>query len=177
VHVLGELPPDSVLAQLHRDAQRPNGLWVGSGTSQATAVTSGLAAIWLAAHPGDGPLQVKAAIRSNTTALDSAAAGQGLVSTPRVRGDGNTGEDGFDEDAYWAAKWDVPGWMPDLGAMWSTGSWTATQWSANPWAGDGWSAASWAVKSWSVKSWSVKSWSTKSWSVKSWSAQSWGDSP
>ncbi len=173
VRVLSLLPEDSDIARDNPSARVSGGLWRGSGTSEATAVTAGVAALYLGNHPGAPPAAVKAILRGAADPMNAWRAGQGLLNVP-------TGTDlpdfrggALDEAAWSAAAWDAEGWVGALEAAWSTGVWTAKSWSSSPWAGDAWSAKSWSAKSWSAKSWSAKSWSAKSWSAKSWSAKSW----
>ena len=145
VSVLGVLPPSSVLARSYPQARVSGRLWRGSGTSQATAVTSGVAALLLTERPDAGPAQVKAALRA--AALDLTGSGDGagllrlatgeLVDAPTEPGAGPGGSDPTGE-----------------------GSFDANSWSANSWSANSWSANSWSANSWSANSWSANSWSS-----------------
>ena len=137
VSVLGVLPAGSAVARAHTAAHVTGDLWRGSGTSQAAAVTSGAAALHLAAHPDDTPLQAKAALRASTQQLPGQRDGAGLLlldGDPRpAKGSGGrsgdpTGEAGFDANS-WSAN------------SWSANSWSANSWSANSWSANSWSAA------------------------------------
>lgn len=142
VQVMGILPEDSVIARAEGTAHLPHGLFRGSGTSEATAVTSGVAALLLAAHPGATPAQVKGSLRCAAQALD----GSLLVRTTTelcagadgqaLDGSGDTtGEVGFDANA-WAAN------------AWGANAWAANAWAANAWAANAWAANAWAGSSW-----------------------------
>ena len=143
VDVLGMLPTGSVIEQQPSTKHLPNGLFRGSGTSQATAVTSGLAALLLAAHPDATPAQVKASLRCAATDLPghrdgagSVAATSTLCAGPDGRkldgsGDG-TGEASFDANA-WAAN------------AWAANAWAANAWAANAWAANAWAAGDWGA--------------------------------
>lgn len=149
VSVLGVLPPSSVIARGNRDAQMGERLWRGSGTSQATAVTSGAVALLLAEHPEATPRQVKTAFRSAAARLhtgrDRQRAGAGLLELPTSAevedalepsagaGNDGSGEGGFDANS------------------WSANSWSANSWSANSWSANSWSANSWSANSWSSR--------------------------
>ena len=67
------------------------GLFRGSGTSEATAITTGVAAAYLADHPGSTPLEVKSALRTGAQPLCTWGSGAGAVSmslvhvAPRLR--------------------------------------------------------------------------------------------
>lgn len=146
VGVLSVLPEGSVIATANPGAHRTGDLWRGSGTSQATAQAAGLAALFLADHPGATPADVKASIRWAARPLRDARAGAGLIrDTNRlVRGTDSSGapssasgEIGFDANS------------------WSANSWSANSWSANSWSANSWSANSWSANSWSrANSWS-----------------------
>ena len=168
VHVLGLLPSDSVLALDPSTRHLPDGLFRGSGTSQATALTSGLAAILLAAHPGATPTQVKASLRCAATDLRGNRDGAGLVSATTtlcsgpdgqaLDGSGDmTGEAGFDASS------------------WGASSWGASSWGASSWGASSWGASSWGASSWGASSWGASSWGASSWGASSWAASSWGD--
>jgi serine protease AprX len=162
VDVLGLLPQGSVLEQLPSTRHLANGLFRGSGTSQSTAVTSGLAAILLAAHPDATPIQVKASLRCAARDLNGHRDGAGLVRTTTTVCAGTDGQalDGSG-DASGEASFDAS-------------SWSASSWSASSWSASSWSASSWSASSWSASSWSASSWSASSWSASSWSSEDWG---
>jgi serine protease AprX len=170
VHVMGILPPGSVLASSGSTAHLSNGLYRGSGTSQAAAVTSGVAALFLAAHPGASPAQVKGSIRCAAKDIKKTSAdGAGLLNaTTKVcaddqgqalNGSGDTtGEAGFDASS------------------WGASSWGASSWGASSWGASSWGASSWGASSWGASSWGASSWGASSWGASSWSASDWGDS-
>ncbi|MEP6463841.1 MAG: S8 family serine peptidase, partial [Frankiaceae bacterium] len=156
VRVLSLLPAESWIARNSPLAQLPDGLWRGSGTSQATAVAAGVAAVFLADHPYATPARVKAMLRGAAAPMSAWRAGMGLLTVPA--GDSPNYRGGVLDQAAWAASaWDQPGWVEDLNASWSTDVWTAKSWSSNPWSDETWAAKSWSAKSWSAKSWSAKS--------------------
>lgn len=171
VSVLGVLPPDSVVARQNPSARAAGALWRGTGTSQATAIASGAAALLLQQHPGATPAQVKASLRTSARDLPGTRDGQGLldptsklVSGPdgaALDGSGDlTGEGSFD-----ASSWNA--------SSWSASSWSASSWSGASWSGARWNGERWVASSWSASSWSASSWSASSWSASSWSAASW----
>ena len=143
VRVLGVLPAGSTVATGHPAAFARGALWRGSGTSQATAITSGAAALFLQHHPSATPAQVKASLRSAADDLPGARDGAGLLDlTSRV-------VSGPDGQAY-DGSGDVTG----------EGSFDASSWSASSWSASSWSASSWSASSWSASSWSASSWSS-----------------
>jgi serine protease AprX len=182
VHVLGLLSPDSVIARTNPSGWQPDGLFRGSGTSESTAVTSGVAAVWLAGHPGADPLAAKAALRAAAIGRSGDNRGAGLVqiASGNGRGDehraGDTGESTFDAQSWQAAAWRNGDWVSLLASSWSGPAWDASSWSASTWSASSWSASSWSASSWSASSWSASSWSASSWSASTWSASTWSAS-
>jgi serine protease AprX len=183
VHVLGLLPPRSVLANDPDTVQLGNGLYRGTGTSQATAVTSGLAALLLQAHPEATPTQVKASIRCAARNLYGSRDGQGLVRTTTrlcagtdgqaFDGSGDaTGESTFDASSWGASSWGASSWGA---SSWGASSWGASSWAASSWAASSWAASSWAASSWAASSWAASSWAASSWGASSWASDAWGD--
>jgi serine protease AprX len=86
--VLSLRVPGSVIDLANPSARVGNRFLRGSGTSQATAVTSGAIALLLQAHPNLTPDQVKWAISKTATPLLKGTAtnrGAGLVNTNRAR--------------------------------------------------------------------------------------------
>ena len=146
INVLGLLPVGSVIEQAAGTAHLDHGLFRGSGTSQATAITAGTAALLLAAHPEATPAQVKASLRCAARPLRGHRDGAGLVRSTTtlcagpdgqaLDGSGDaTGEVGFDANS-WSAN------------SWSANSWSANSWSANAWAANAWAANAWASSFW-----------------------------
>lgn len=143
VGVLGVLPSDSLVARESGSSSRGDGLWKGSGTSQATAVTSGLAALFLERHPAATPAQVKASLRSVATDLPGDRDGAGLVAVAKHVVSGPDGEplDGSGADLTGEGSFDA--------SSWGANSWGSTTWAASSWA----RASSWAASSWAASTW------------------------
>jgi serine protease AprX len=184
VHMLGVLDPSSQIATDHPEGWARHGLFKGSGTSEATAVVSGVVAAYLSLHPHATPLQVKAAVRADATPMGDRRAGAGLVQMTDSVLDATAagaGEDGLNARSWNANAWDgIQGWQAQLESMWSgpawdAVTWSAVTWSAVSWSDSQWSAVSWSAVSWSAVSWSAVSWSAVSWSAVTWSAVSWSD--
>ena len=145
VGVLGVLPPESVVARANPGAHAGGALWRGTGTSQATAVTSGVAALLLEGQPDATPGEVKALLRASARPLPGRRDGAGLLRLAR----GNA--DGADDPALGGSGGDPTG----------EGSFDASSWSASSWSASSWSASSWSASSWSASSWSASSWSRR----------------
>ena len=181
VNILGEMPLGSEISQEFPNARQPNGLFRGSGTSQSTAIVSGLAALYLQSHPSASPLQVKSAIRGGASSISGDASdGQGLVSIPNGNsGSNNTGEQDLNV-RQWLAT--APMW----GDLFTGGAFDARRWSARRWSATGWDARRWAdvsfdARRWSdvtfdARLWSARMWGSRMWGSRLWSASYWGDS-
>jgi serine protease AprX len=181
VNILGEMPVGSEISQEFPNARQPSGLFRGSGTSQSTAIVSGLAALYLQSHPSASPLQVKSAIRDSASSISGGKSdGQGLVSVPNGNyGSNDTGEQNLNVRQWFAT---APMW----GDLFTGGAFDARRWSARRWSAAGWDARRWAdvsfdARRWSdvtfdARLWSARMWGSRMWASRLWSASYWGDS-
>ena len=169
VHMLGLMPTGSYIYKHHPEGRTSGDLFKGSGTSEATAVASGVAAAYYSHNLHATPKQAKAAVRDAARAVHKAGAGQGLVEMV-----GSSGADAPERDAgesrFNSREWNDNAWQDGNWVDWLASSWSASSWSASSW-----SASSWSASSWSASSWSASSWSASSWSASSWSAYGWGN--
>jgi subtilisin family serine protease len=198
--IAGLRAPGSYIDETYSAGRVNSRLFRGSGTSQATAVVSGAAALLLQQRPNLTPDQVKKLLTSTASSLPSAdpvAQGSGLINlksaaaaaTPNyvqtwptssgsgsleaARGSAHVEMDGVvltGEKDIFGTPWDGTSWS---GTSWSGTSWSGTSWSGTSWSGTSWSGTSWSGTSWSGTSWSGTSWSGTSWSGTSWSGTSW----
>jgi serine protease AprX len=192
--------PGSAADTHHPEAVVAGQLFLGSGTSQASAVTSGAVALLLQQRPDLTPDQVKALLMTTAETnrkLDPICAGAGEVdlfsalweTTPNVvqsfasstgtgsleaaRGTHHVYDEGVElsgEQDIFGNSFDTTDWAA---AAEIGQSWSGGTWSGASWSGASWSGASWSGASWSGASWSGASWSGASWSSKSWSGASW----
>jgi serine protease AprX len=184
VGVLGLLPPNSQIARANQEARQRNGMWRGSGTSESTAIATGVAAEFLSSHPDVSLNQVKPSLRAAAESIGQARkAGQGLLQMPEeavAATPATTGEASLDADRFASDAWLDGAWRDALNSAWSqtsaASSWSGSSWSASSWSASSWSASSWSASSWSASSWSASSWSGSSWSASSWSGSSWSGS-
>jgi serine protease AprX len=181
LHILGVMPTTSYIYKHNPQGRAGSGLFRGSGTSEATAVASGVAAAYISSlpHHRADPVQAKAAVRDAARALHKSGAGKGVVQMIGASGasapTSDAGESNFNADAWNRNAWQNGDWVDWLASSWSASSWSASSWSASSWSASSWSASSWSASSWSASSWSASSWSASSWSASSWSDYSWGD--
>jgi serine protease AprX len=202
-HLQGLRVPNSYI-----DANHPEGLldaryFRGSGTSEATAVVAGAAALVLQRFPSITPDMVKRYVVSTAVKLggfDSQAQGAGEMRlgemfkknppayqqkfTPgtgagtleAARGTDRISRDGL----ALTGERDIFGTAVDTQALAtleaSGSSWSGGAWNGSSWSGSSWSGSSWSGSSWSGSSWSGSSWSGSGWSGSSWSGSSWSGS-
>ena len=192
--------PGSYADTSHPEAVVADRLFLGSGTSQAAAVTSGVVALLLQQRPELTPDAVKGLLMNTAEAsrkMDPICGGEGEVDlysalwkkapkqTQRFDWSSGTGsleaargsDHIYDEGVPLVGEQDIFG-QPWDGASWSQlsaagASWSGGDWNGSTWTGASWSSASWSGASWSSASWSGASWSGASWSSKSWSSASW----
>lgn len=179
--------PGSFVDATHPEGRDGSGRFRGSGTSQATAVTSGAVALLLQQSPSLTPDQVKWLLRKTATttpgssgdapgeldikgAATRAAPGADVARQTWPLGTGTGTLEGARGSAHVVLN-GVPltGEFDIFGTPWDGVSWSGVSWSGVSWSGVSWSGVSWSGISWSGVSWSGVSWSGVSWSGVSWS--------
>jgi serine protease AprX len=152
--------PGSTLDAEFPAARVGDGFFRGSGTSQATAVVSGLVALLLQARPDLTPNQVKALLKAGAVDLpaDVSADGAGRVDLARTLA--------LETPSAAAAAQAFQPAILDLQALWS--DLRAESSGTAPGVGTG-------ENGWTGRRWSGRSWSGRSWSGRSWSGGNWGD--
>jgi serine protease AprX len=193
----------STIDQGHPDAVVDDNYFKGTGTSQAAAVVSGVAALMYDVNPSLKPNQVKGMLLSTAykTAAYRAGGGAGLVDAEGavLAADGGTTNPNFglirglglgslessrgtvhvmaDLDGDGIAEL-VQGEVDVLGQPWDSNSWSSNSWSSDSWTSNSWSSLisendGWSSNSWSSNSWSGMCWTSNSWSSNSWSSIAW----
>jgi len=176
----------------------------GSGTSEATALAAGSAALILSKYPHATPDQVKRLLKLGAYDLPACGRtgtmGSGELQLSRLLTyalpvytqtvapgtgtgtlEGSRGSDHLTRDGVvLRGEQDIFGKPFDSAAMAALEaagiSWSGGTWNGSSWSGSSWSGSSWSGSSWSGSSWSGSSWSGSSWSGNSWSGSSWSGS-
>ena len=193
--------PGSWIDDAHPGARRGQLLFSGSGTSQASAVVSGAAALLIEDRPSLTPDQVKWLLMESARVLPeepSSTQGRGVIdiagalstrapsvvqehtpatglgSLEQARGSLHlTDEDGVV----------LQGEIDIFGAPWTPSTWAPAAaegtawsggiWNGSVWTGDGWTATPWAGKAWAGKAWAQGTWAGKAWAGKGWAGKGW----
>ncbi|MEV8508373.1 S8 family serine peptidase [Actinoplanes sp. NPDC051475] len=177
--------------------------FVGSGTSQATAVATGAAAVLLQRYPWLTPDSLKCSLRESGPYVGGATSGGRMIDLDRATtklptlcrlvGPQSTGTGSIQEargtsivtldGVPLVGERDIFG--PLRSATWAGAStaqraWQGGEWMGRPMTGTGWAGAqygqaNWAARSWSGKNWAGRSWSDIDWDGATWTSRGWSN--
>ena len=171
----------------------------GSGTSQATAVVSGIAAVLYQKYPSATPDAMKKLIMSTTSAIAAGApvnavgngtpnAGKAVVTAlPNFTQSFTAGTGtGLIENARGGVHVtsggingvDLVGEKDIFGHVWNSTTWAkasagGTSWSGGSFLGNAWSGSTWTTAGWTDLKWTHTDWNNLTWSSHLWSSESW----
>jgi serine protease AprX len=200
-HIQSLRDPGSYIDQTHGATGLVNSRFFrGSGTSQATAIASGAAALIIQQHPGITPDEVKSVLQLSATPINGASYSQGsgelnltaalsqpvpsdTQSNPASTGlgsvDGSRGTAQLVQNGTTlSGEQDVLGntmTAQDL-AQSEAGSRTSVDsaWLSGRWRGRSWAGTAWVVYGQGDQQlWSGENWYSASWSNHSWSSTGW----
>ncbi|MDQ1699149.1 MAG: serine protease AprX [Frankiaceae bacterium] len=188
----------STIEQENPKALYPPSYIRGSGTSEATAVTSGLVALLLQAHPTWTPDQVKAALKSTANPMSSYSAnnqGNGRVSlvgamnatpTSAVQSPSSSGLGSIEGSRgnqhvtaiCNGAPTTIQGEIdvrcePWNGSAWTGSAWTGSAWTGSAWTGSAWTGSAWTGSAWTDAHWTGSAWTGSAWTGGSWQGSAW----
>jgi len=177
--------------------------FVGSGTSFSAAITSGAAALVLAANPGLTSNQVKARLLGTTSpgpagnpfvdghgalnALAAATSGPMNLSQstaglqPAKNGATVSLSPGGPANSWNAALWSgitaapQANWQFD-GSTWRGSDWNGWSLVGRAWNDGGWSNGGWNGASWDGSNWAGSAWDGTAWSGSAWDGSAWDGS-
>jgi serine protease AprX len=192
--------PGSTIDTLYPDARIGDAYFKGTGTSQAAAIVSGVAALMFQANPyltpdvakgvllktaykngnygngaGAGLVDAGSAMQAARNPQGVMPANIGLVpSTGTGSLEASRGSFHVNADINGDGIPDlVSGEIDVLGQPWPALSWSSYAWYTSPWNQVTAVTPGWDAVSWSSLSWSGMTWSAVSWSSLSWSAVTW----
>jgi serine protease AprX len=199
VHLLGLRDPGSFIDQHNPAARAGTRFFRGSGTSQAAAVVSGLAALYLSRFPVATPDQVKDALQHSAripkltrkvwTGLGVPDASKLIGYSPVARGIARPGRaagtgtlDGArgtsrvtDGLSVLTGEQDLFGqpWTATAasgaGTSWTGGSWNGSVWTGSAMAGP----VTWGSATWTGSDWNSRTWLDAGWDSRTWLATGW----
>jgi serine protease AprX len=204
-HVLGLRVPGSFIDTLTTNTGRIDRFQRGSGTSEAAAEVSGVAALIAQRYPKATPDQIKSLINTTAASFGKATAfmvtrGHGIANagkaitvalpTSTQTATASTGSGTLD-----AARGGV--YVTDNGvnltgqkdifgqtfnsstmatAQANATAWTGGVWNGVRWSGDGWSGSRWSTATWTGNDWAGVRWSGSRWSGMTWDGSRWSGS-
>jgi len=189
--------PGSTIYNSYPAARLGTANFVGSGTSFSAAITSGAAALVLAANPGLTSNQVKARLLGT--------ASPGPVGNPFVDGHGalnayaaaTSGPMDFSQSAGGLTPasagttvslaqtrpidtWNTNLWSggsqsspPPDGWTWNGWAWDGKAWNGWAWNGKAWNQAEWSGAAWNGADWTGKAWNDDGWTGSVWNGTAW----
>jgi serine protease AprX len=195
--------PGSTIDNTYPAARIGSASFVGAGPSFSAAITSGAAALVLAANPGLTPNQVKARLLGTT--------GPGPVGNPFVDGHGalnayaaaTAGPMDFSQSAAGLSPtkhgttvslaptgpvdtWNTALWSGITAAPQGNWSFDGTTWRGSDWNGwalvgrawndGGWTGAAWNGATWAGSAWDGAAWSGSAWDGAAWDGAAWSSS-
>jgi serine protease AprX len=201
ISIVSDRDPGSFVDVNHPAAQVGDSYFKGTGTSQATAVVSGVAALMFQANPNLTPDLAKAALLKTASRLSytQVGAGAGLVSAagavqaatslglknPNFGILPSTGLGSLEQSRgslhLYVSQCDstgpcqpvvLTGEYDALGNKWATAL-GSNGWGDGSWVGNKWSSYTFEGNKWSGNSWSEGSWTGNKWSGVSWGDASW----
>jgi len=192
--------PGSAIDQMHPDAVVGSSYFKGTGTSQSSAIVSGVVALMLQARPTLTPARVKGILMGTAMPyISGPASGAGLVNAfaatmaaayaPNMfpKADQNltpsTGLGSLEASrgsfhVYADPDGDgvpqlIQGEIDVRGLPWSANAWNANNWDANAWHANSWSSVEWAANAWDANQWDANQWDANQWDANQWDANAW----
>ena len=202
-HVIGLRVPGSFIDNSVSTGKVGTRFQRGSGTSQATAVVSGLAALLVQRFPTATPDQIKAFLKahaeqtvstatippvllpiadkvinwwegSGEPTVESAVDPQTLPAAAAAPAFGTGTIEGARGSNHLVADGvNLTGEKDILSSAWVGARWSVTAWAGTSWTGGIWNGARWSGDGWSGARWSTAAWSGNDWSGARWSDASW----
>ena len=179
----------STIDSTNPTARVGTGNFVGSGTSFSSAVTSGAAALLIAAHPSDSPDTVKGTLLGTTApgpvgnpfvdghgildvAAASSAAPMSLSQALPMIASPMGGTVGL-ETAGIGSSWNPANWT---GSTWNGSTWNGSTWNGSTWNGSTWNGSTWNGSTWNGSTWNGSTWNGSTWNGSTWNGSTWNGS-
>lgn len=168
VSVVSQRVPGSTIDQEYAAARVDDHYFSGSGTSMATALVAGAAAVLTERHPMATPDDIKGAL------ID----GAGTVADGATRAVSIEGADAAEPRPGWWQRFGIAFNGLGIGLRdrmpWASGRWDATRWGATRWGATRWGATRWGATRWGATRWGATRWGATRWGATRWGATRWG---
>jgi serine protease AprX len=172
VSVVSLRAPGSTIDTGYPSARVDTDYFRGSGTSMATAMTSGAAAVLIQDHPFATPDDIKGAMVDTGQSLGATVTGVALDLNAA-----DHAQPSENWNQHYKIAFDGLGigltQMPWVSTRWSSTRWSSTRWSSTRWSSTRWSSTRWSSTRWSSTRWSSTRWSSTRWSSTRWSSTRW----
>jgi serine protease AprX len=168
-HLVSLRAPGSTIDRDNPSARIGELYFRGSGTSMSAAVTTGVAALVLAARPDFSPDELKQALVSSATPLDGAdrfAVGAGVVNATAAADE--VTDDGHGHRGHHGGNGNVGG-----SNGWDSRIWNARVWDGRVWSGRVWNGRTWDSRVWDSRVWNARIWDSRVWNSRVWDSRVW----
>ena len=203
LHVLGLTVPNGYVDQTHPEGKVGDRFIRGSGTSQATAVVSGVLALLAQRYPDATPDQLKYLVTSTAQQGEAGVldAGGALAGDPDLAPaqtwPASTGTGSLEaargsahvaigdavlsgEQDIFGTPWTGPGsaanpaWLTLGDTGWTASTdWTGTTWDSRTWVSRTWVAGEWDSRTWVSEDWLSRTWVSRTWVSRTWVVGDW----
>ncbi len=189
--VISLVAPNSTVLQQNPSSLIGTANFVGSGTSFSTAITSGMAALVLEAHPQLKPDDVKARLlltASPGPVGDPLVDGHGIANADHavisqeihlkqggaiadvLLSDSTSLQSTWKVSTFNGAAWNGAAWN---GAAWNGAAWNGAAWNGAAWNGSAWNGAAWNGAAWNGAAWNGAAWNGAAWNGAAWNGAAW----
>ena len=171
--------PGSTIDNQNPSARVGSTNFVGSGTSFSSAITSGAAALLIAADPSYSPNTVKGTLLGTTN--------QGPVGNPFVDGHGILNVSAAVGSGPMTLNQQAPSILTLLGqtvglessgalSSWNPANWSGSAWNGSAWNGSAWNGSAWNGSAWNGSAWNGSAWNGSAWNGSAWNGSAWNGS-
>jgi serine protease AprX len=192
-HIISLRDPLSRIDLEHPEGFVSDTLFKGSGSSQASAVVAGAAALVLQAHPEWTPDQVKAALAANTvnaSPRNARYSGAGVIQLDEIAGmrtpkhatqrfplsTGTGSLEAARGPLHMVINGEpIVGEVTVLGTPWNGARWTGARWTNGTWDGARWTGGTWMGARWTNATWTGARWTGARWTGARWTGARWTD--
>jgi serine protease AprX len=196
--IIATRSPGSTVEKANPNALVGTSYIKGSGSSEATAVTSGAAALLLGAHPTWTPDQVKYALTSSTSRIAGVTAsvqGAGRIQiNAAVNAAPGLPVQQFSTASGTGSLAAARGTMSPVAitcngvtkvlndetttwcAPWNSSAWTSSAWTSSAWTSSAWTSSAWTSSAWTSSAWTSSAWTSSAWTSSAWTSSAWTSS-